>query len=135
MNKVMIMGRLGQDPKLEYTPASLAVCSLSVATSEKYKSGNDVKERTEWHRVIVFGKLAEICSQYLKKGSQIFVEGFLKTRSWDENNFKKYITEIMAREVKFLDGFPKDEKKSEMPSEPEVYTTDNVVWADDEIKF
>ncbi len=132
MNKVFIMGRLGQDPKLEYLPTGLAVCTLSVATSEKRTSNNETKTLTEWHRVIAFGKIGELCSQYLKKGSQVFVEGSLKTRSWDENNFKKYITEIMTKEIKFLDGHTKEQK---VEKEPEVYTTDNVQWADDEIKF
>lgn len=134
MNKVIIIGRLGQDPKLEYSAIGVAICTLSVATSEKFTSNNETKTRTEWHRVIVFGKIGENCNLFLKKGSQIYVEGTLKTRSWDENNYKKYITEIMAKEVTFLDGFPKEEKSQES-KEPEVYTTDNVQWADGELKF
>lgn len=131
MNKVIIIGRLGQDPKFEYTAAGTAVCTLSVATSEKFKE----KEVTQWHRVVVFGKIGENCNHYLKKGSQLYVEGSLKTRSWDDNNFKKYITEIIAREVTFLDSKPQAEKPAPEPMDPEFYTEENVKWAQDEIPF
>lgn len=136
MNKVIIIGRLGQDPKLEYTPTGAAVCTLNVATSEKYTSNNETKTRTEWHRVIVFGKIGENCNLYLKKGSQIYAEGSLRTRSWDENNYKKYFTEVIAKEVTFLDGFPKNETTQPDPAkEPETYTSDNAQWVQDEIPF
>lgn len=131
MNKVLIIGHLGQDPKLEYTATGTAVCTLNVATSEEYK--DEVK--TQWHRVIVFGKFGELCNQYLKKGSQIYAEGKLQTRSWDENNYKKYITEIIAKEVKFLDGKQQQEKPTPGPLDPGYYTEENVKWAQDEIPF
>lgn len=107
VNKVIILGRLGQDPELKYTPSGSAVCNFSVATSESWndKSSGQKQERTEWHRVVVWGKLAELCNQYLSKGRQAFVEGRLQTRSWDDQNGqKRYATEVMATTVQFIGG-------------------------------
>lgn len=104
INKVMIIGRLGQDPELKYTPSGAAVCNFTLATSESWadKSGQK-QEKTEWHRVVVWGKLAELCNQYLGKGRQAYIEGSLQTRSWDaKDGTKRYITEINARNVQFL---------------------------------
>jgi len=106
INKVIIIGRLGQDPEIKYTPSGAAVCNFSVATSESWtdKSGQK-QEKTEWHRIVVWGKLAELSNQYLAKGRQCFVEGSLQTRSWDDQNGnKKYTTEINARNIQFLGG-------------------------------
>lgn len=106
INKVILIGRLGQDPELKYTPSGSAVCNFSMATSESWtdKSGQK-QEKTEWHRIVVWGKLSELCNQYLAKGRQCFVEGSLQTRSWeDQNGNKKYTTEINARNVQFLGG-------------------------------
>jgi single-strand DNA-binding protein len=106
VNKVIILGRLGQDPELKYTPGGMAVCNFTVATSESWadKSGQK-QERTEWHRIVVWGKLAELCNQYLTKGRQAFIEGSLQTRSWDDKNGqKRYTTEINAKTVQFIGG-------------------------------
>lgn len=106
VNKVMIIGRLGQDPEMKYTPSGAAVCNFSVATSENWtdKSGQK-QERTEWHRIVVWGKLAELCNQYLAKGRQAYIEGKLQTRSWDDKDGnKRYTTEILANTVQFLGG-------------------------------
>ena len=106
VNKVIILGRLGQDPELKYTPGGMAVCNFTLATSESWadKSGQK-QERTEWHRVVVWGKLAELCNQYLSKGRQAFVEGSLQTRSWDDKSGqKRYTTEINAKTVQFIGG-------------------------------
>ena len=106
VNKVILVGRLGQEPELRYTSSGVAVCNLSVATSEAWtdKSGQK-QEKTEWHRVVVWSKQAEHCNQYLAKGRQVYVEGQLQTRSWeDANNNKRYTTEINARTVQFLGG-------------------------------
>jgi single-strand DNA-binding protein len=106
VNKVIILGRLGQDPELKYTPSGAAVCNFSVATSESWadKSGQK-QERTEWHRVVVWGKLGELCNQYLAKGRQAFVEGSLQTRNWEgKDGSKRYTTEIVARNVQFIGG-------------------------------
>lgn len=106
VNKVQLLGRLGQDPELKYTPGGPAVCNFTLATSESWtdKSGKK-QEKTEWHRVVVWGKLAELCNMYLSKGRQAYVEGRLKTRGWDDKQGnKRYTTEINAKEVQFLDS-------------------------------
>lgn len=105
LNKVMVIGRLGRDPELKYTQAGAPVCTLNLATDESYKDNNGQKvERTEWHRVVVFQKAAENCSQYLAKGSLVFVEGSLQTRKWqDQQGQDRYATEIRAHRVQFLD--------------------------------
>ena len=105
LNKVMIIGRLGADPELRYTQAGQPICSLRVATDESYtdKDGNRV-ERTEWHSVVTFGKTADHCNQFLRKGSLVYVEGKLSTRKWqDQNGQDRYTTEIRAERVQFLD--------------------------------
>jgi single-strand DNA-binding protein len=105
VNKVILLGRLGQDPELKYTPSGAAVCNFSMATSESWtdKSTGQKQEKTEWHRIVVWGKLAELCNQYLSKGRQAFVEGRIQTRSWDDNNGnKRYTTEINANTVQFI---------------------------------
>ena len=101
----MVIGRLGRDPELKYTQAGAPVCTLNLATDESYKDNNGQKvERTEWHRVVVFQKAAENCSQYLAKGSLVFVEGSLQTRKWqDQQGQDRYVTEIRAHRVQFLD--------------------------------
>lgn len=108
VNKVILLGRLGQDPELKYTPNGNAVCNFSLATSESWtdKASGQKQEKTEWSRVVVWGKLAELCNQYLSKGRQAFVEGKLQTRSWDDANTgeKKYATEILANTVQFIGG-------------------------------
>lgn len=105
VNKVILVGNLGQDPEMKYTAGGTALCTFSVATSENFndREGNP-QERTEWHRIVVWGKLAEICGQYLSKGRQVYVEGSLRTSTWDDNGSKRYRTEINAREVQFLSG-------------------------------
>jgi len=106
VNKVIVLGRLGQDPELKYTPSGAAVCNFTLATSESWQGKDGQKqERTEWHRVVVWGKLAELCNQYLAKGRQAFVEGRLQTRSWDDKDGnKRYTTEINATTVQFIGG-------------------------------
>jgi single-strand DNA-binding protein len=96
LNKVLLIGNLGKDPELSYTASGVAVAKFSVATGERWKDqeGN-VQERTEWHNIVAWRKLAEICGQYLKKGSKVYLEGKLQTRSWDDKNTgqKRYATE------------------------------------------
>lgn len=106
LNKVMIIGNLGQDPELRYTQNGTAVCNLSVATNEKWTDKNGQKqERTEWHRVVVWGAQAENCEKYLSKGRQVYVEGSLQTREWQDNNgVTKHTTEVKAQVVTFLSG-------------------------------
>ena len=105
VNKAIILGRLGQDPELKTLPSGNMVCNLSIATSEKWKDKNSGldQEKTEWHRVTVFGKIAENCGKYLTKGSQAYVEGKITTRSWeDDSGNKRYSTEIVASSVQFI---------------------------------
>ena len=109
LNKVLLIGNLGQDPEMTYTPNGTAKANLSVATQEKWKDkGGDTQEKTEWHRVIAWGKLAEICGQYLTKGRQVYIEGRLQTRSWeDKDGNKRWTTEIVATGMQML-GAKKD---------------------------
>ena len=102
----MLIGRLGQDPEVRYTQSNTAVATLNMATSERYKDGNgEFQERTEWHRVVAWGRLAEICQQYLHKGSLIYIEGPLQTRQWEDNQGqKRYTTEVKALQMTMLDS-------------------------------
>src|SRR5690242_17618873 len=106
VNKAIILGNLGQDPEVRYTQSGQAVASFSVATSEVYtdKSG-ERQEKTEWHRIVAWGKTAELCGEYLRKGRQVYLEGRLQTRQWeDKDGQKRYTTEIVAQTVQFLGG-------------------------------
>ena len=107
INKVILIGNLGNDPDVRYTSGGSAVANVSVATSETWrdKETGDQQERTEWHRIVFFGRLAEIVSEYLRKGSKIYVEGRLQTRKWqDRDGNDRYTTEIVANEMQMLDG-------------------------------
>jgi single-strand DNA-binding protein len=106
INKVILIGNLGKDPELRHTPQGQAVANFSLATSENWTDKNGQKqERTEWHRVVVWGKTAELVAKYLSKGRKAFVEGKLQTRAWDDKEGqKRYTTEIIATSVQFLDS-------------------------------
>jgi single-strand DNA-binding protein len=103
LNKVMLIGHLGKDPELKYTPGGAAVATFSLATNESYKDkdGNQ-QEKTEWHRLVVWNKQAEIAAEYLKKGQQIFAEGKLQTRTWEKDGQKHYMTEIVVFNFQML---------------------------------
>lgn len=121
LNKVMILGNLGADPELAYTQGGSAVCTLSIATSEKWVKDGETKEQTEWHRVKVFGKQAESCGKYLSKGSKALVEGKITYRSWEDKNTgeKKYGTDIVAERVRFIGGQQQDKPLGDaMPPPP-----------------
>ena len=107
INKVIIVGNLGKDPEVSYIPSGAAVAKFSVATSEtwKDKTTGEKKERTEWHRIVAWDKLGEICGKYLSKGRQVYIEGKLQTHSYDDKEgVKRYVTEIIAQDVQFLGG-------------------------------
>jgi single-strand DNA-binding protein len=106
VNKVILVGNLGRDPEMRYLPSGDAVANLAIATTEKYKDkSGEMQEATEWHRVAFFGKIAEVCGQYLKKGSQIYVEGSLRTRKWqDKDGNDRYTTEIRGDRMQMLGG-------------------------------
>ena len=105
VNKAILVGRLGQDPEVKYTAGGDAVVTFSLATDESYKDRDNNKvEQTEWHRVVAWRKLAEICGQYLTKGSLVYIEGKLKTRSWEQDGVKRYTTEIIVDKMQMLGG-------------------------------
>lgn len=123
VNKVILIGNLGKDPEVRYAPNGSAVANITIATSESWKDKNsgEKQEKTEWHRVVFFGKLAEIAGEYLKKGSQVFVEGRLQTRKWQDKDGKdRYTTEIVANELQMLGsrggaGVPSDSFSQDVP--------------------
>jgi single-strand DNA-binding protein len=106
LNRVMLIGHLGQDPELRNTQSGTAVCNFSIATTEKWKDKQGEKqEKTEWHRCVAWGKPAEVLAKYLTKGSQVYIEGSLETKQWeDKDGNKRYTTEIKVREFTFLGG-------------------------------
>ena len=112
VNKVILVGRLGKDPELRSIPSGTSVAKFSLATDERFTDKNgDKQERTEWHNIVVWGKLAEICGQYLRKGKLVYIEGSIRTDSWDdkETGVKKYRTEIVANTMQMLDKKGDDE--------------------------
>ena len=141
INKVIIVGNLGQDPEIKYTAGGAAVTTLSIATSDSWKdkdSGMD-QERTEWHRVVLWRRLAEVAGEYLKKGSKVYIEGQLQTRKWEQEGQTRYTTEIIARDMQFLDsrGSSNNEstqKSSEMNDQSATDVPDSAI-DDDDIPF
>ncbi|MCH2272149.1 MAG: single-stranded DNA-binding protein [SAR86 cluster bacterium] len=141
INKVIIVGNLGQDPEIKYTAGGAAVTTLSIATSDSWKdkdSGMD-QERTEWHRVVLWRRLAEVAGEYLKKGSKVYIEGQLQTRKWEQEGQTRYTTEIIARDMQFLDsrGSSNNEstqKSSEMNDQSAADVPDSAI-DDDDIPF
>lgn len=141
MNKVIILGRLGQDVELKHTPNGTAVANMSIATSESWndKSSGQKMEKTEWHRVVAWGKLAELAGQYLSKGRQCLVEGKLETRSWeDKDGNKRYTTEIRATSIQFLgandgESKPASGEQTKPAADYDVKTDAN--FAADDIPF
>ena len=106
INKVILIGNIGQAPELRYTQNGKAVCNMSLATNEVFTDDDDNEvQNTEWHNVVAWGRLAEVCDEYLQKGSQVYLEGKIETHEWtDQNGNTRYNTEVVAREVKFLDS-------------------------------
>ena len=141
INKVIIVGNLGQDPEIKYTAGGAAVTTLSIATSDSWKdkdSGMD-QERTEWHRVVLWRRLAEVAGEYLKKGSKVYIEGQLQTRKWEQDGQTRYTTEIIAKDMQFLDsrGSSNNEstqKSSEMNDQSAADVPDSAI-DDDDIPF
>ena len=115
VNKVILIGNLGADPESRFAPSGDAICNIRLATTETWRDKNtgERREATEWHRVAFFGKLAEIAGQYLRKGSQVYIEGSLRTRKWtDKDGQEKYSTEIRADEMKMLGGKPEGQQQA-----------------------
>ena len=141
INKVILVGNLGQDPEVKFTAGGAAVTTLSIATSDSWKdkdSGMD-KERTEWHRVVLWRRLAEIAGEYLKKGSKVYIEGQLQTRKWEQEGQTRYTTEIIARDMQFLDSRgsakPSNQEESGLSSNQSTPDVVDSSIEDDDIPF
>lgn len=145
LNKAMIIGRLGQDPDVRYTQSNTAVANMSIATSERYKDkSGEWKENTEWHRVVAWGRTAEICQEYLKKGSLVYIEGPIQTRQWeDKDGQTRYTTEIKALTMTMLDSKSSGSNGGRAPEKPDsaqpvssnVDLNDNLDDIDDDLPF
>jgi len=138
LNKVMLIGNLGKDPELRYTPSGVAVATFTIATNESWKDQDgNMQERTEWHNVVAWRKLAEVCGEWLKKGKKVYVEGRIQTRSYDDKNTgaKRYITEVVLDNMIMLDGRSGGEAQSQPTA---VSTPDESAAAagkDDDLPF
>lgn len=128
LNKAMIIGNLGGDPELRFTASQTPVASFNVATTDVRVNGDQKTEYTEWHRIVVWGKQAENCKKYLSKGSSVFVEGRIQTRSWDDKDgVKRYSTEIVAQNVRFLSSARRDaSQQSESTSSGHSFSGGNM---------
>lgn len=137
VNKVILVGHLGADPTMRYTQGGTAVCNFNLATTERFTNKNgEREERTEWHRVVTWARLAEICNEYLKKGKQIYIEGRLQTRSWeDQSGNKRYTTEVVANNMVMLGragDAPVDVPSQEMQGAPQEEGVPQGGGADDD---
>jgi single-strand DNA-binding protein len=122
VNKVILIGNAGKDPETRYMPSGGAVSNLTLATSESWKDKNtgQQQERTEWHRIVFFNRLAEIVNDYVRKGSKLYIEGSLRTRSWEQDGVTRYATEVVASEMQMLDsrgGSASDDYNQDMPAQ------------------
>ena len=135
VNKVILVGNLGSDPEVRYTPSGRAVANFSLATTERFTNKEGEKEeRTEWHKIVAWARLGEICGEYLTKGSQVYIEGRLQTRSWeDREGNKRYTTEIVAQAMQMLGG---SKKGGEVTSVEESHPSEEPISIpDDDIPF
>lgn len=137
VNKVILVGNLGLDPETKYLPSGDAVCNFSIATSEKYKDkSGEQKEATEWHNICTLKKTAEICGQYLSKGSSVYLEGKIRTRKWqDKNGNDRYTTEIVADRVQFLGGKGERPQQDDTPQKPAQKKSGSFDDMEDDIPF
>ena len=132
INKVILVGNLGRDPEVRYTPSGTAVANFTLATTESWTDRDGAKQsHTEWHRIVAWRRLGEICGEYLSKGRQVYVEGKLQTRSWEKDGVTRYTTEIVAGDVQFLGG--RDFNESGPP--PQTSSPKNSAPEDDDIPF
>ena len=138
INKVILVGNLGKDPDMRYTAGGDAVANLSIATSESWNDNQtgEKKEKTEWHRVVSFRRIAEVCGEYLKKGSSVYIEGSLRTRDWeDDQGNKRYTTEIIGREMQMLGGRRSEDNMDQSPQMNSSSPQPEEGLIDDEIPF
>jgi single-strand DNA-binding protein len=136
VNKVILVGNLGTDPEVRYTPSGKAVANFSLATNEQWTNKDGEKEeRTEWHRIVAWGRLGEICGEYLSKGSQVYIEGKIQTRAWeDRDGNKRYTTEIIAQTMQMLGGISRKEGEASSPEERHP-VEEPISIPDDDIPF
>ena len=137
VNKVLLLGNLGRDPELRSTPKGNQVLNFPMATTRRWKDRetDEIHDQTDWHRIVVWGRQAEVLSEYLKKGSQVHVEGRLQTRSWTDNDGgKRYTTEIVASRIQML-GRPEDRRSPEPVEEPELPASPTDPEGEDDIPF
>jgi len=140
VNKVILIGNLGKDPELKFTPSGVAVAKFSIATTEKFKDAEgNMKEHTEWHNIVLWRRLAELANEYLKKGSPVYIEGRLQTRSWDDQNGqKRYMTEIVADRMQFLgrrEAGPAEEPGAASPKASDKKETKETMESEDDLPF
>ena len=138
INKVILVGNLGKDPDMRYTAGGDAVANLSIATSESWNDNQtgEKKEKTEWHRVVFFRRIAEVCGEYLKKGSSVYIEVSLRTRDWeDDQGNKRYTTEIIGREMQMLGGRRSEDNMDQSPQMNSSSPQPEEGLIDDEIPF
>jgi len=138
INKVILVGNLGKDPDMRYKAGGDAVENLSIDTSERWNDSQtgEKKEKTEWHRVVFFRRIAEVCGEYLKKGSSVYIEGSLRTRDWeDDQGNKRYTTEIIGREMQMLGGRRSEENMDQSPQMNSSSPQPEEGLIDDEIPF
>ncbi len=138
INKVILVGNLGKDPDMRYTAGGDAVANLSIATSESWNDNQtgEKREKTEWHRVVFFRRIAEVCGEYLKKGSSVYIEGSLRTRDWeDDQGNKRYTTEIIGREMQMLGGRRSEDNMDQSPQMNSSSPQPEEGLIDDEIPF
>lgn len=120
INKVILVGNVGRDPEVRYVEKDLAVATFSLATSERYSKDGKLIEHTEWHRIVAWRRLAKLAEQFIKKGSQLYIEGKLQTRSFtDKQNQQHFVTEIVANEIQLLDKKPKEDAEPAAPFTPD----------------
>lgn len=137
VNKAIVVGNLGKDPEMRYTPSGVPVATFSVATSEEWKDKEtgSKQERTEWHRIVAWRGLAEVCGKYLRKGSQIYIEGKIQTRSWeDRDGVKRYTTEIIAQNMQML-GSPARQGRAGDTDDAAYRTDEPPALPEDDIPF
>jgi single-strand DNA-binding protein len=138
VNKVILIGNLGKDPELRYTPSGQAVATFSLATSEKWRDREGItQDRTEWHNIVVWGRQAEIAKEYLAKGRQVYIEGRIQTRSWeDKDGNKRYTTEIIGQRLQFLGT--RDQAAAPQPAgteQPEAAPIEDLTTENDDLPF
>lgn len=144
VNKVILIGNLGNDPEVRYTPSGSAVANVNLATSETWrdKQSGEIQDRTEWHRIVFFNRLAEIVGEYLCKGSKVYIEGTLRTRKWvDKNGIDRFTTEVIANEMHILDSRnhnrrkEEKEEKADEPAASEETKKSELATAEDDAPF